>query len=216
VAAPPRALRDPRWPSALAVVTALALYVTLPGRLIVGPSWVLPVFEALLLVPLLLASPYRHSAEEPWMRAASVAIIVLINVANIASLGLLCQQLLKGHTHSGVALFYSAISIWLTNVIVFGLWYWELDRGGPAARYRGEDIPPDFQFPQMTTPAVARPGWRPGFIDYMYVSLTNATAFSPTDTMPLSPWSKVLMAVESLVSLLTVAIVAARAVNILS
>jgi hypothetical protein len=101
-------------------------------------------------------------------------------------------------------------------VIVFGLWYWELDRGGPSARHDPHHREPDFLFPQMATPGSARPDWAPGFLDYLYVSFTNATAFSPTDTMPLTPLAKSLMAVQSAASLLTVALVAARAVNILS
>ena len=109
----------------------------------------------------------------------------------------------------------TAIQIWLTNVIVFGLWYWELDRGGPGARCRENHREPDFLFPQMSTPAAAPPSWAPRFLDYLYVAFTNATAFSPTDTLPLTAWAKVLMAIQSLASLLTVALVAARAVNIL-
>jgi hypothetical protein len=101
-------------------------------------------------------------------------------------------------------------------VIVFGLWYWELDRGGPSARHDPHHREPDFLFPQMATPGAARPDWAPGFLDYLYVSFTNATAFSPTDTMPLTPLAKGLMGVQSAASLLTVALVAARAVNILS
>ena len=105
--------------------------------------------------------------------------------------------------------------IWLTNVIVFGLWYWELDRGGPATRQQASHRQPDFLFPQMSTPGSA-PGWTPAFVDYLYTSFTNATAFSPTDTMPLTVWAKLLFMVQSLASLVTVAVVISRAVNILS
>jgi len=116
----------------------------------------------------------------------------------------------------GHELIVSSIQIWLTNVIVFGLWYWEVDRGGPRVRCRPDHEEPDFLFPQMVTPDAARPRWTPTFLDYLYVSFTNATAFSPTDTMPLTVIAKMLMAVESVVSLVTVAVVAARAVNILT
>jgi uncharacterized membrane protein len=105
--------------------------------------------------------------------------------------------------------------IWLTNVIIFGLWYWELDRGGPGARCAPVHREPDFLFPQMVNPGTAPKGWTPNFLDYLYVSFTNASAFSPTDTMPLTEMSKILMLVQSLASLLIVALVAARAVNIL-
>ena len=105
--------------------------------------------------------------------------------------------------------------MWSMNVLVFALWFWELDSGGPHARCRAEEVKPDFLFPQQATPEIAEPGWRPNFIDYLYVSFTNATAFSPTDTMPLSRWAKVLMLVESAASLVLAVMVAARAINIL-
>ena len=106
--------------------------------------------------------------------------------------------------------------LWATNVLLFAVWYWEMDRGGPVARYLDRDVFPDFQFPQMENPKLAPPGWRPGFLDYLYTSLTNATAFSPTDTMPLTQTAKVVMGVQGVAALLTVGLVVARAVNILS
>ena len=128
---------------------------------------------------------------------------------------MLIRGLLQGSKAEASQLVFSAIQIWLTNVIVFGLWYWELDRGGPSARCTPEHREPDFLFPQMATPSIAPDGWFPHFVDYLYVAFTNATAFSPTDTLPLTVWAKGLMTVQSLASLLTVALVAARAVNIL-
>jgi len=106
-------------------------------------------------------------------------------------------------------------AIYLTNIVVFGIWYWELDRGGPFARGAAQDPYPDFLFPQMENPALALPEWSPRFIDYLYVSFTNAVAFSPTDTMPLSRWAKTLMALQSDVAVSTIALALARAVNIL-
>jgi hypothetical protein len=106
-------------------------------------------------------------------------------------------------------------SVYLTNIIVFGLWYWEWDRGGPVARAKGERPYPDFLFPQMATPHVAKPNWRPTFVDYLYVSVTNVMAFSPTDTMPLARWAKALMTVQAMVALSTAALVISRAVNVL-
>ena len=212
---------EPRWPASLAVLAALALYITLDRRfqLPFGPPatrWLTPALEMALLVPLSLRVPRRHHNEPKWARIAAVALIAVVNLSNVISLGLLVDSLLHGSKTSGSQLFFAAINIWLTNVIVFALWYWELDRGGPDERSSRQHREPDFLFPQMSTPGCAPQGWRPHFVDYLYVSFTNATAFSPTDTMPLTRWAKLLMLVQSLASLLTVAMVAARAVNILS
>ncbi len=211
--------KEPRWPASLAVLAALALYLFLPEKLTLGPNWLLPVLELALLIPLSIAAPNRRKDEPRWQRYAAVALIALVNAANIVSLVLLVHDLLFG-TRPGIAidgpgLLFSSILIWLTNVLVFGLWYWELDRGGPDDRSHPEHRQPDFLFPQMTTPHCTQEHWSPTFMDYLYVSFTNATAFSPTDTMPLTPWAKALMAVQALISLLTIALVAARAVNIL-
>jgi uncharacterized membrane protein len=157
--------------------------------------------------------------EAQWRRITSLALIGLVNLANLGSLLLLVSKLIHGaiHAHNspGLELIYSAALIWMTNVIIFGLWYWELDRGGPGARCAPEHREPDFLFPQMVNPGTAPKEWTPSFFDYLYVSLTNASAFSPTDTMPLTEMSKMLMLVQSLASLVIVALVAARAVNIL-
>lgn len=213
---PPR--QEHRWPASVAVLATLVMYVSLPEQLTAGPSWVVPLLVAALLVPLSVAAPMRHGDEAKWHRVSAIALIALINAANVVSLVLLVYSLLHGSKAEGGALIVEAFKIWLTNVIVYGLWYWELDRGGPGARLREERRPPDFLFPQMQMAASGRhsPHWRPVFLDYLYVAFTNATAFSPTDTLPLSPWAKMLMALQAMASLLTVALVAARAVNILS
>jgi uncharacterized membrane protein len=213
---------EPRWPASLAVLVALGLYVTLPNRLTIGPTWLFPLLTILLLAPLSFVAPHRHGQEPSWQRAVAIGLIALINAANVASLGLLIYALLHGTKAEGQQLLVAAVELWLTNVIVFALWYWEMDRGGPGARLRATDAQddPSFLFPQMQSAAyssTAKSGvWRPAFIDYLYVAFTNATAFSPTDTMPLTPWAKLLMLIQSLASLLIVALVAARAVNILS
>ncbi|HEV7213877.1 MAG TPA: hypothetical protein VGP33_02035 [Chloroflexota bacterium] len=213
---------EPRWPASLAVLVALVLYVTLPNRLTVGPTWLFPLLTILLLAPLSFVAPHRHGQEPSWQRAVAIGLIALINAANVASLVLLIYALLHGTKAEGRQLLVAAVELWLTNVIVFALWYWEMDRGGPGARLRpsAAQDDPSFLFPQMQNAALsstAKSGvWRPAFIDYLYVAFTNATAFSPTDTMPLTPWAKMLMLVQSLASLLIVALVAARAVNILS
>ena len=167
------------------------------------------------MVVLLIANPGHISKEQSRLRIVGVALIALITVANLVSLTELIHALLYGSKAGGRSLVYASAPIWLTNVIVFGLWYWELDRGGPAARQMADHGHPDFLFPQMSAPA-SSPGWSPAFLDYFYTSFTNATAFSPTDTMPLTHWSKGLMMLQSLASLVTVAVVISRAVNILS
>lgn len=208
--------REPRWPAALAVIAALLLYVTLPDKLIPGPKYVLPVLELALLVPLMVTTPHRHHNEARIGRIASLILVAIVNIANVASLILLVHFLLSGGKTEGRDLVFASIQIWLTNVLIFALWYWELDRGGPGPRTRPHQRHPDFLFPQVQNPDLARRGWRPSFVDYLYTSFTNATAFSPTDTMPLTPAAKALMGVQAAASLLTVALVAARAVNILS
>lgn len=207
--------REPRWPATLAVAAAIGLQVVLPDRLDLGPRWVLPTLEGALGIALFLASPQRISRESRRIRSLSIALIALINLANLVSLGYLVHALLQTHLVGGKTLIYSAAPVWITNIIVFGLWYWELDRGGPAARVGPHHRAPDFLFPQMGAPAATASDWSPSFLDYLYTSFTNVTAFSPTDTMPLTAWAKVLFMVQSLASLLTIGLVVSRAVNIL-
>jgi hypothetical protein len=205
------------WPAALAVVATIVLQFLLPQRLVPGVRWLLPAIEVALLIPLAVGSRYRHHREAAWSRWLSIALIAVANLANIYSLVLLAYSLIHGGKAGGHELILAAIDIWLTNVAIFGLWYWEIDRGGPGARTDPTNAnPPEFLYPQQQNPNIAPKNWRPVFFDYLYVSLTNAAAFSPTDTMPLSLRAKALMAVQSIASLLTVALVAARAVNILS
>lgn len=206
-----------RWPASIAVATALLLYLILPRSLTVGPIWLVPLLELVLLIPLMIVSTRRHLLGQAWVRVTAITLIAIVNGANVGSLLLLVHELLTpGNKMIGQPLFFSSASIWVTNVIVYALWYWELDRGGPQARERVGHRAPDFLFPQMVTAACAPAEWAPQFIDYLYVAFTNATAFSPTDTMPLTPWAKTLMGIQSLVSLLTIVLVAARAVNILA
>jgi len=214
-----RAQSEPRWPGSLAVAAAIALYFALPDKLIagLGPRWLVPALEGLLGAALLIANP-RLSRESRRLRPVAIVLIALVNLANVVSLGELVHELLVNARHApgGRDLIYASVPIWITNVLVFALWYWELDRGGPVSRLEAHRRQPDFLFPQMTAPDSTRPEWSPAFIDYLYTSFTNATAFSPTDTMPLTPWAKMLMMVQSLASLLTVSLVISRAVNILN
>jgi len=205
---------EPRWPASLALVVCVGLYIVLPNRLVVGPKWLLPVLIALPLIPL-SATRHRHPNEAPWVRRLTLTLIGIITLANIASMALLVHHLLVANVSQGRNLIYSAVSVWLTNVIVYGLWLWEVDRGGPHLRAGGETGFPDIQFPQMENPQLAPKEWRPRFTDYLYTSFANGTSFAPADAMPLTLKAKTLFALESIVSLITIAVVAARAVNIL-
>jgi hypothetical protein len=207
---------EPRWPVAAAVLLAIGLQLLIPESLALRPRWVLPALELTLLILLVGANPRRIERDRRWVRMASLSLVGIASLANIVSVARLVIGLVEGTLGQSAdpLLVYGAL-IWSTNVIIFGLWYWEFDRGGPVERAKATKTYPDFQFPQMLTPELTHKDWEPQFVDYLYVSLTNATAFSPTDTMPLSRWAKMLMAVQSVVSLITVALVVARSVNIL-
>lgn len=192
----------------------VALYVALPNRLVIGPHWIVPVLVALPLIPL-SARKHRHPDESDWIRRATLGLIGLVTLANVTSMILLVHHLLNAKISDGRPLIYSAVAVWLTNVIVYGLWFWEIDRGGPHRRAGNPTLLPDLQFPQMENPTLAPEHWRPHFTDYLYTSLANGTSFAPADAMPLSLRMKLLFTTESMVSLVTIAVVAARAVNIL-
>lgn len=202
------------------------------NHLVFGPRWFAPAVELALLIPLSAATAWTHQraslASEPvhWTRISgyrrlirrmALILTVLVMCVNFEALVAVVRALLStAKGPSGQSLLLDALNIWFTNVVVFALWFWNIDAGGPASRGVMRKTNPDFLFPQMLGSGDEDPDWSPGFIDYFYVSFTNATAFSPTDTMPLSPQSKLLMALEAAVSLLTVGLVAARAVNILA
>ena len=207
---------NPFWPAQATVLAALVLDLGLPKRLTIGPRWLLPVVEALLVIGLVIASPRPNIKHASVRRRVAIGLIGLVSAVNLFSLVELVHYLLRGGKTGGHALILAGVVLWGTNVLLFGLWYWELDRGGPMQRMLVPDAPPDFLFPQMTEKGIAPEGWIPGLIDYLYVSFTNATAFSPTDTMPLTATAKILMAVQALAALTTIGLVVARAVNILS
>ncbi len=205
-----------RLPITLTIAVAIVLQGLLPRSLSPGPRWVLPGLATILLVSLTAANPVRMNREHPLLRGASLALIAIMSGANAGSAGLLIHGILTGSAEKRpTVLLGSGASIYLSNIVVFALWYWELDRGGPMARVASRRVHPDFLFPQMGAQWAAHPDWEPQFFDYLYVSFTNATAFSPTDTMPMSRWAKALMMVQSSVSLITVGLVIARAINIL-
>jgi hypothetical protein len=209
---------DPFLGPQLIVAGALALDLSLPEKLTIGPTWLLPSVEGLLLVGLVAATPHRRLRYSPVRRNLAMGLIAIVSAVNIFSLVELCRFLLRGGgKHEGHPLVLAGVVLWVTNVLLFGLWYWQLDRGGPVARMLGRDEPPDFMFQQMTDDGkkFASRSWKPTIVDYLYVSFTNATAFSPTDTMPLSPTAKLLMACQALASLVTIGLVIARALGVI-
>lgn len=205
-----------RWAVAATILVAIGLQVALPDRLTLLNRWLLPGLELALLIALVVATPVRFNRESRILRAASLTLSGLLTLANSWSAVLLVLGLVNGAEGQDAGpLLSTGAAIWLTNIIAFALWYWQFDRGGPVARAHAHQTLPDFQFVQMTAPEQAHSEWEPTFVDYLYLSFTNATAFSPTDTMPLTRWAKLTMLAQSLVSLVTVALVIARAVNIL-
>jgi hypothetical protein len=216
---------ESRWEAGPAVALVVLLQVVLAAVSVREgwDLWVLPgwwwltpaVPELMLLVALAWSRPRHHLEQLGHRRTAALMLLGLVSAANGVALLALLGSVVNGHEQNGAELLFKGVTVWSTNVIAFGLWFWGLDRGGPIRRREPDPPPPDFQFPQMENPRLAAPGWHPRLFDYMYISFTNALAFSPTDSMPLTRWAKALMLVESAASALTVLLVAARAVNIL-
>ncbi|MET3450715.1 DUF1345 domain-containing protein [Curtobacterium sp. 1544] len=211
-----RPQHEHRAPVAVAVLVNLALSLLLPDEVLFFPSWVVPLIGVLLLTPLIVFNPRRLTRETTWSRWLSTGLAVLLTVANQLTVVRTIDQLLHGHPDGGAVLL-TALQVWVSSIIAFGLVYWELDRGGPVAR-RQPDLwvsdRADFQFPQETDPKTA--AWRPAYLDYLYVALTNMMAFSPTDTMPMTTRAKMIMAYQSIGGFILLALVISRAVNIIS
>lgn len=204
-------------PVLIAVLAVMGLQLAIPKDYTLVPRWPLLVSEGLLLLALLAINPRVVTRRTRLGRYATWGLLAAITVDNTLSAVVLAVGIVKGsESNDAAVLLGSGASIIVTNVIAFGIWYWALDRGGPFARHAGERAYPDFLFPQMASPDVAEPDWRPTFIDYLYVSVTNVMAFSPTDTMPLARWAKMLMTVQAIVALGTAALVVARAVSVLN
>jgi hypothetical protein len=205
---------DPLWPGQLAILAALLLFLALPEALTIGPRWPLPAAEAVVLAALVIAARVGRQARR--RREIAIGLVLVAVLANLLALGLLAHHLLTGGQARGGDLIDGGAIIWSTNLLLFAVLYWELDRGGPR-RPAADRTPvvPDFLFPQMTDDRYAAPGWKPGFGDYLYVSVTNQTAFSPTDTMPLTLRVKALMGVQGVAALITIGVIVARAVNLL-
>jgi uncharacterized membrane protein len=207
---------ESRIPVSVAIVVAILLEATLAVRVANRPQWLVAAVSIALLAAIVAVNPTRINRRSKALRALTLLLIAIMSLANIASGTRLVIDLLNGEgIRDPGELLLTGAAIWLTNVIVFALWYWEFDRGGPVARALATKSSPDFLFPQMTSPELAHPSWEPEFVDYLYLSFTNAMAFSPTDVMPMSRWAKLTMLVQSLVSLLIAVLVIARAVNIL-
>ncbi len=207
-----------RWPVSLVVIVAIVLQVLLPDQLSLHPlpTWLMPVLEGGLLVGLAITNPVRIEHRARFVRWASLVLTFLVTATNATSAVLLVRAILNGHAGNVPGpLLASGAAIWATNVIAFALWYWEFDRGGTVHRAHGTYQYLDFLFPQMTVNDLVPPDWEPQFVDYLYLSFTNATAFSPTDVMPLARWAKLTMLAQSAVSLALAALVIARAINIL-
>ena len=206
---------EPRWPAILALAALAGLYESLPERLTPGPSWILPVAIVVLLLPTIAAKQLRRHNT---YLVLGISLNLVITVAVVWSLGILIAGL-PDKQQAPAELLRSAVALWVSNVLVFASWYWRLDAGGPLRRdLRDAHTKGAFLFPQMTFPPdspLAELGWKPGFVDYLFLAFNTSTAFSPTDVPVLSRWAKLLMMVQSCVSLGTIAILAARAINIL-
>ena len=207
---------EPPWLATLTVLAVGGLHLSLPESLTFGPSWLLLALVAILLVPLIIA---RRRGSFAVNQILGYILLSLVTAELLWSLFLLVKSL-PGHQLTPVVLLRSAAALWVTNILVFASWYWRLDAGGPHARHaKGKHTQGDFLFPQMTLPPesgeLAQQPWLPGFIDYLFLAFNTSTAFSPTDSPVLSRWAKVLMMIQSGISLITLALLAARAVNIL-
>ena len=201
-----------------AVLAAMLLTLLLPSELRLGPRWLLPLLEGALLVVLIVGDPGRISKRSTVLRGFSIALVTVLIAQSLWSTARLIEELIVGgpHTNKPGPLLAAAGIVWVSNNIAFALLYWELDSGGAAERAHALRDHPDLAFPQQMNPDIAPANWRPRFIDYLYLAFTNATAFSPTDAMPLAPWAKVAMAVQAAISLAVLGLVVARAVNVLT
>ena len=207
---------EPRWPMATAILVAIALQVGLPHRgRVAWASWVFPILELVMLGLLIAWDPGKIDRRSRRNRRLTISLIAVFTVANTLGVAILLYDIFtKEAGLSSGPLLGRGGALWVTNIIVFSLWFWELDRGGPAERAAGSQIALSFAFPENAMPEFAEGTWTPRYPDYLYLSFTNATAFSPTDTLPVKTWAKMAMMIEAVVSLVTAILVIARAVNI--
>ena len=206
------------WPMAAAVLAAGLLRIALPTQLRDDDQrWFLLVISAALVVVLVLGDPGHIDRQAPWLRVLRDVLISLITLANATAVARLSIAIVDGAkwTTDAKVLLGAGAAVWLTNVIAFALWYWDLDRGGPAARATGKETSPAFLFQEMVNPEWVVPGWSPRFVDYLHLSFSSGAAFSPTDVSPIKPWAKLVMMTEEAISLVVALLVIARAINIL-
>jgi hypothetical protein len=201
-----------------AVLAAIVLTILLPKELRPGPAWLAPGLEGLLLIALIVVDPGKISRTSPLLRALAIGLVGLLVLGALLSTCLLVDELIHGGklTNSANELLDAGASVWILNNIAFSLLYWQLDGGGAAERILRPRRYPDIAFPQNLNPEIAPEGWRPRFVDFLYLGFTNATAFSPTDAMPLAPWAKLAMSLQAVISLVILGLVVARAVNVFS
>jgi hypothetical protein len=206
------------WPVAAAIIVAAGLHVALPARYRVQPAWLVPAVLLALLAVLILGDPGRIDRQKAWLRITTSAVIVVITLANLLAAVRLVVEILTNNrlfaNHPGGLLAAGAV-IWATNVIAFGLWYWDLDRGGAAARAHLPYGNPAFVFPEMQNTEYVPAQWVPQFVDYLSLAFWTATAISPTDISAVRPWAKLLMMLEASGSIVLAALVIARAINVL-
>ncbi|WP_327363426.1 hypothetical protein [Streptomyces sp. NBC_01296] len=209
---------ETRWPMAAAVLAAMVLTMLLPDDLRMAPRWVLPVVEGLLLLALVAGDPGRINRRSAFLRAVAITLVAVLALSAVWSTVHLVDDLIHGGPETGSAssLLQTGGTVWVGTILAFSLLYYELDNGGAAARAHHMPPTPALAFPQQLNPELGAADWRPRFIDYLYLGLTNSTAFSPTDVMPLAPWAKIVMSVQALLSLLILGLVVARAVNVLA
>ena len=200
------------------VLAAMVLTLLLPDDVRLGPQWALPLIEGALLVVVIATDPGKINRRSRWLRALSIVLVSVLVLGAMWATVQLVDDLIHGGgvTNSASELLQAGTIVWVSNNIAFALLYWELDGGGAPARAHHLPTHADFAFPQQLNPRIASPDWRPRFIDYLYLGFTNATAFSPTDVMPLAPWAKIAMMVQAFVSLGILGLVIARAVNVFS
>lgn len=219
-----RDIGEPRLPMALAVLATGALHAalspelrSLPPELLGDSRWAYLVVVAILLVILIVGDPGRIDRGSRWLRVVTVTLVVLISIDTIVVSIRLVSAIMRAlpFTENANTLLISGAAIWLTNVIAFALWYWLVDRGGPVRRARGTTELPAFAFPEMVNPDLVEKGWYPKFIDYLHLSYSTATSFSPSDVSGIKPWAKLTMMLEESISLVIAILVVARAVNIL-
>jgi hypothetical protein len=206
------------WPPAAAMIVVAGLHAALPAQYRVRPVWLLPAVVLVLLVVLIIGDPGRIDRQKAWLRTVTSAVIALITLANLFGAARLVAEILTNNklfaNHPGGLLAAGAV-IWATNVVAFGLWYWDLDRGGAAARAHHPYRNPAFVFPEMQNAEFVPPGWVPRFVDYLSLAFWTATAISPTDISAIKPWAKLLMMLEAAGSIVLAALVIARAINVL-